>query len=269
MSLSRTTRRLAAAVLPLILFLALAGPAAAQTTWQPRDTGDFRFVLAPYAWVAGMTGTVGIRGFQTKVDESFADIVKYINGGFMIHGEMLYRDTAGLLGEFNYAALGDQVSHKRVSIDGQMSLVLVDIAGYYRLGTFSLGKDGGCPTSFDLLAGTRIWSLAGRLRAETAQRELTISKQTAWVDPIVGARATLHLTGKWLLELRGGVGGFGAGSAFTWDAMGLAGYSFWSHGTLLAGYRAVGVTRNQGSGKDFFKFDATLNGPVLALAFIF
>ena len=253
-----------------VLTLFLAGHAAAQTTWQAKDSADdFKFVLAPYAWLMGLSGTVGVRGAQVNVDASFADLAKYLNFGAMLHADVLYRDTVGLLGEINYAVLGDQVSGKRVSLDGQMSLFLSDIAAYYRLGTFSLGKDGGCPASFDLLAGARIWSLAMRLKTESPLNERNVFKQTSWVDPIVGARAMFHLTDKWLLDFRGGVGGFGASSAFTWDAMGLVGYTFWEHGTVLLGYRAVGVTHDQGSGKNFFKFDATLNGPVLALAFTF
>jgi hypothetical protein len=252
------------------LIFGLTAPLAAQTTWLPRDsTDDFKFALAPYAWLMGFSATVGVRGTQASANATFADLTKYLNGGFMLHGEVLYRDTVGLLGEFNYAALGDQASGKRTSLDGQMSLILADIAAFYRLGTLALGKDGSCPASFDILAGARIWDLGVKLRTQSVLAERSTSKNASWVDPIVGARAIFRLTDKWLLDFRGGVGGFGASSAFTWDAMGLVGYSFWEHGTVLAGYRALGVTHTQGSGKDFFKFDATLNGPVLALAFTF
>lgn len=66
-----------------------------------------------------------------------------------------------------------------------------------------------------------------------------------------------------------GLGGFSVSSALTWDTTGLIGYTFWQHGTLLAGYRAVGVTCSEGSGNNAFTFDATLSGPILGVALTF
>ncbi|MBV5337552.1 MAG: hypothetical protein J0653_06295, partial [Deltaproteobacteria bacterium] len=157
----------------------------------------------------------------------------------------------------------------RISLDAKSSLVLSDIAAYYRLGTASLGKDGGNPASFDLLAGVRIWGVGMTLDLNTAQMGRTVSMQKTWVDPIVGARAIFALSEKWHLEMRGGVGGFGISSGITWDAGALVGYSLWDHGTLLMGYRAVGVNHSEGSGRNAFKFDATLHGPIIGLAFTF
>lgn len=256
-------------LLPALLVLVLVMPAAAQTMQTQDPSGDFTFTLAPYAWLTGLSGKVGARGLETKVDMSFADMSKYLNFAAMGHAEMLYRDTLGLLGEFNYALLGDQASGKAVALDGQMNSIMSDVAAFYRLGTFPLGQDGSCPASFDLLAGARIWSLDMRLRADYRLHERSIHIQKAWVDPIVGGRAAFHLNKKWRLDFRAGVGGFGAGSAFTWDAMGLLDYTFWEHGRLLLGYRAVGVNYDQGSGRSAFKYNTVMHGPVIGLAFTF
>jgi hypothetical protein len=253
----------------LILLGALAGPVGAQTGQTTAQNNDFQGNITPYAWLTGLSGTVGARGYNTQVSNSFTDLSKYLNLAGMIHADILYRETVGILGEINYAQLGDQASGKHVSLDAKSSLFLSDVAAYYRLWKGSLGQDGGCPVSFDLLAGARIWSLGMRLETASSLVSSTVSKQISWVDPIVGARAVLHMSDKWLLEFRGGVGGFGASSAFTWDAMALLGYSFWDHGTLLLGYRAVGVNHDQGSGKSSIKFDMTMHGPVLGLAFSF
>ena len=250
---------------PLVLLLALVGHSAAQSGPVKTSNDDFRFNLTPYAWLTGLSGTVGARGFQTHVNTSFADLSKYLNLAAMIHADVLYRETVGVLADFNYAQLGDQASGKHVSFDATSSLILSDVAAYYRLGTASLGKDGGCPASFDLLAGARIWSLGMRLNTESALTNHDVSKQITWADPIVGARALLHLNEKWLLDFRGGVGGFGVSSAFTWDAMALLGYSFWDHVTVLLGYRAVGVDRDQQG----TRFDMTMHGPILGLACTF
>ncbi|WP_243439803.1 hypothetical protein [Fundidesulfovibrio soli] len=247
------------------LIVILAAPMARAAT----QGDDLKVTLAPYAWLTGFNGTVGVRGVQANINASFADLSKYLNIAGMLHADVVYLDTFGLLGELNYAQLGDQASGKRVSLDGQMGLFLSDVAAFYRVGTAALGKDGACPTSLDLLAGARIWSLGLRLKADLPFNNRSIYKQKSWVDPVVGARIGMRLNEKWDIALRGGVGGFGISSAFTWDAMALVGYSFWEHGTVYLGYRAVGANHTEGSGKDYFKFDAVLNGPILALAFTF
>ncbi|GFK93870.1 hypothetical protein NNJEOMEG_01708 [Fundidesulfovibrio magnetotacticus] len=255
-------------ILTALLVLTIC-PVAAQAAAPTPPGGDLKVTLAPYAWLTGLSGTVGVRGAQTTVDSSFADLSKYLNIAGMLHADILYRDTFGLLGEVNYAQLGDQSSGKRVSLDGQMGLFLSDVAGFWRVGTAALGKDGAAPASLDLLAGARIWSLAMHLKSDSPFNSRSIFRQKSWVDPFVGARVQFQLTDAWKAELRGGVGGFGISSAITWDAMALVGYTFRDHGTAFIGYRAVGVNHSEGSGKDYFKFDAVLSGPVLGAAFTF
>jgi len=175
----------------------------------------------------------------------------------------------GFLAALDYSRLGDQASGKVISLDSKSTMLLSDLAAYYRLGSASLGDGSAGAVSLDLLAGARIWSLGMAMNVNTFLADHSISETKTWADPIVGARALFHLGEKWALELRGGVGGFGVSSAFTWDAMGLIGYKLWEHGTLFAGYRGVGVNHTEGSGASKFVFDATLHGPVLGLAFTF
>ncbi len=259
-------KRPALSLAAALVLLTLALPARAGTGSSP---GDLAITLAPYAWLTGLSGTIGVRGVQANVDSSFLNLSKYLNIAGMIHTDILYRDTFGILGEVNYAQLGDQTSGKRVSLDGQMGLFLSDVAAYYRLCLGALGKEGTPPSSLDLLAGIRIWSLSMHLKSATALNNRSVFKQTAWVDPVVGLRAKLRLTDTWGFELRGGVGGFGLSSAITWDAMARLAYTFWDHGTAFVGYRAVGVNHDQGGGRNYFKFDAVLSGPVLGAAFTF
>lgn len=231
--------------------------------------GDFRWVVAPYAWLTGLSGTLGAKGYDVNVNISFADLSKYLNLAGMVHAEVVYQEKIGLLTDFNYALLGDQASGKRASLGGKTSLVLADVAALYRIGNIPLGKAHAASMDFDLLVGARIWNLALKLDADTRRGGRTVYEERTWADPIVGARTIFHLTDKWLLTLRGGVGGFSVSSALTWDATALVGYTFWEHGTFMLGYRAVGDTYNTGSGKSAFKFDATLHGPILGVAFTF
>ena len=97
----------------------------------------------------------------------------------------------------------------------------------------------------------------------------SVHMQKSWVDPTIGARTNIHFSKNWYGELRGGVGGFGASSTFTWDAMALIGYNFWENATILGGYRAVGLNYESGSGQDNFKVNATMLGPIVGMAFHF
>lgn len=143
-----------------------------------------------------------------------------------------------------------------------------DLAAFFRLGTVPLGDQGGV-ASFDLLAGARIWTLDMKLSADYMQMGDSVHMQKSWADPIVGARTRIRFNQNWYADLRGGVGGFGANSTFTWDAMTLIGYNFWDNATILAGYRAVGLNYETGSGRDNFKANTTMHGPVVGLAFAF
>lgn len=251
-----------------IVFICFANVAQAQMA-QDKNLGDFRWTIAPYAWLTGISGTVGAKGYDANINVSFADLSKYLNLGAMVHAEVLYQERFGLFSDFNYSLLSDQTSSKRASLDAKMSLVLSDVVAFYRVGTIPLGKAQTSSMDFDLLGGARIWNLAVKLDAERDRGGRNVFAQKTWADPIVGARATFHLTDAWIMSLRGGIGGFSVSSALTWDTTALIGYTFWEHGTLLAGYRAVGVNYSEGSGKSAFKFDATLSGPILGVAFTF
>jgi hypothetical protein len=69
------------------------------------------------------------------------------------------------------------------------------------------------------------------------------------------------------LTMRGDIGGFGAGSDFSWQA--IATYdmqicitdSYAIDGYL--GYRALAVDYSEGSGNNRYEFDAVTHGPVI------
>jgi hypothetical protein len=91
-----------------------------------------------------------------------------------------------------------------------------------------------------------------------------------WVDPFVGLRVRHQLTPGHELQFLGDVGGFDAGSDFSWQLFG--GYSFdfgvWQttlHG--LVGYRALAVDYSQDSAAKQNSVDLILHGPVIGLSF--
>jgi len=103
------------------------------------------------------------------------------------------------------------------------------------------------------------------LKLESSGPAPTQKGSQDWVDPIVGLRWFWHFTDKWELWLEGDIGGFGVGSDFTWNAVGMIYYQPWKHVGFLGGYRALYQDYEDGSGSEKFAFDATMHGPLLGL----
>ena len=58
-------------------------------------------------------------------------------------------------------------------------------------------------------------------------------------------------------------------SDFVWQGAALLTWQPWKYAQFIAGYRAVGIDYETGSGPSRFVYDVTLSGPVLGLNFRF
>lgn len=63
----------------------------------------------------------------------------------------------------------------------------------------------------------------------------------------------------------GDIGGFGAASDLTWQAMAGFGWRFSENGGAFLGYRAIGTDYEDGG----FTYDMVVHGPLLGLEFVF
>ena len=137
-------------------------------------------------------------------------------------------------------------------------------------------------TAFDLLAGARYWhqevdvsadltatvALSGPLGLTiSGSRAIAKSGSVDWVDPFVGARLRQQLAAGQEFVLRGDVGGFGAGSQFSWQAIATYNSPLCEiHGIPVDGYvgfRALSADFSQGSGRSKFEWDNVIYGPVI------
>ena len=53
----------------------------------PAADDGWEFTLSPYAWAAGLNGSVGIGNVVSEVDLSFGDILENLDIGAMLHFE--------------------------------------------------------------------------------------------------------------------------------------------------------------------------------------
>jgi hypothetical protein len=72
-----------------------------------------------------------------------------------------------------------------------------------------------------------------------------------------------------VLVLRGDIGGFDAGSTFSWNVLGAYSWQFATHAGVtysgVVGYRALGVDFEKGSGAGRYEYDTVQHGPLIGL----
>jgi len=221
-------------------------PAFAQA---PSDEWDV--TVAPYFMGAAMSGNTAVRGREVDVDVSASDIFSNLQFGAM--GLVVARKgNWGLGADAIWMALGTTVRNTNVDFNqGAFAFY-----GLRRLGSAA-----------DLTLGMRVNTLQGKLGFKTLG--VDVSQDKTWVDPLVGL--TLRSPGQHRVRLQvyTEIGGFGAGSDFTWQIFPTLGWKLTDHFSLEAGYRWLDLDYETGDGNERFVYDVLTQGPVGGLAFRF
>lgn len=270
---------------------------------QPAGTQG-ELIFRPYVWMAFFNGTSTLGSNRTNIDTNLFEVVGKADElyGFMGYGE--YRkDKFSVWSDLVWAKInvGTSVVKSANPIAGlNASLVananvwfdmaVLETSAAYEVAKWTRGgggslKDGYAfapTTSLDLTAGFRYWYLKPNVglgvTAAIDIPALGLSRSTAgdvsasttidWFDPLIGFRLRQKSAPGQELEIRGDIGGFGAGSNFTWQ--GIVGYSMqtqflgytWNN---YIGYRALHIDYEQGTGPRRFGLDLLEHGPVLGL----
>lgn len=97
---------------------------------------------------------------------------------------------------------------------------------------------------------------------------ISLSEEKDLVDPIIGVRYKWKIADKWDLKLYGDIGGFGIGSDFTWQTLGVIDFWPWKHVGFLAGYRALSYHfEDDDKNIEPFELDLLVHGPILGVSF--
>jgi hypothetical protein len=233
--------------------------AVASSRAQAASSDKWQFMVAPYLWLAGLSGTVGVGDLTTDIDPSASDLLNALNFGFMgifearknrfmLVTDLMYisleetKDTSGPL----FSALKAEVK----------TFMLSPVVGY-RL----VDKEGG---SVDALVGIRFWHTSTRLELEPGLLAGRVGESSKnWADVIAGLRGQAHLSKAFSLIGRGDVGG--GGSDLTYQLFGGLGINLSESASLFAGYRYLYFKYTRGESL----FDGALKGVVLGAAFRF
>ena len=147
------------------LFAAVSGVAAGPVELEPKEMAPptitqsepWHFSIAAPGWMAGMDGTVGLRGIDANVDIGFDQILRNLDMIFAMRVEAS-KGPFGIFGEFIYMSLSDsaEVNGLINKVDVRVEQYLVDGALSWRV----IDKPRG---SLDLVAGTHYTNLYERL----------------------------------------------------------------------------------------------------------
>jgi hypothetical protein len=220
-------------------------------------TGNWKFDMAPfYLWAVSMDGDLTTMGNTAPLQVDFDEIVDNLEGIFTVHFEGMHDSGWGFLTDVSYINISDQQTSPGPTLDVDFTNVMMEIAGIYR---FSLGAN-----ALDLIGGIRYYELDAEI--DVVGVPPRTDKSQDWIDAMLGARYIWTITDKWNFKARGDIG-FG-GSDLAWNLAGLFEYQPWKRVSLLAGYRYMSIDYEDGSGANLFKYDVTMNGPLLGVNFV-
>jgi hypothetical protein len=222
------------------------------------DPNRLQFTFSPYGWLTGITGNVAAKGISTSPNVSFSDILSGLDFAYAGHLE-LQKDRWSIYLDPWYAKLKDEGQFGFFGV--RMKQYIIEFGGTYRIFNTAIGSEPYSKLGVEGLVGGRYWSTDVRMEFPT----FDTSKSKDWLDPIVGARLKAGLLRNLSFHFQGDIGGFSAGSRFSWNTEGLLIYDLSRWFALKLGYRAMGVDYESGSGPSKFKYDVTYYGPEIGL----
>lgn len=282
-----------------------SGPLLAEPLALPPTADQWSLRVTPYGWLPFLNGDITVRGRTAKIDIDPIDVVEHLtNRGGHIPVWMSYIEARrGPLSFYNdifYANLGlsgDDVRTPRgradigVSLELEYEQAVVEVGGAYEIARWVNGGSFKDPdffartTAIDIFAGARYWHQQMNLHLALSaaldvggldirgNRAIARSGNVDWVDPLVGVRLRHQLAPGQEIVVRGDVGGFDAGSKFSWQAIAAYSYDFAVRDGVtysgVIGYRALDVDFEKGSGRRRYGYDVLQHGPLLGLTLAF
>jgi hypothetical protein len=281
----------------------MLGASAISADLGPPATDRWEFSLTPYGWATSMNGDITARGHTVDVNESFIEIVEKSDsllawmtyfearkGRIAFFTDFVWADigfpghfdiTKSPLGRFDRGTLNVKGN---VQLDYEQTIIQSGIA--YEVARWQ--SELGSFTALDLMGSARYWNqdvdvslrLTGTLTVDLRELDLQLqrSRRVAiarsgdleWVDPVVGARIRHQIAPGKELHVVGDVGGFGAGSEFSWQAVATYGFDVNCFGKPLhtvIGYRALAVDFSEGARFGKNALDVVQRGPVMGVTF--
>jgi hypothetical protein len=255
-----TSRFLGCAAAGLLLVLsARTSPALGQT---PTDQDRWGLTVAPYFVFPNMNGQTSVGENVVDVDVGPSEVFDNLDFGFMMYVEMSNRDWAFTIDGLymNLGAKGQTpVTGREVEVD--MKQLAIEATALRRVASWA-----------EVGLGVRLNSIEGGLfvaPGDVVLPGIDANDKNTWLDPLIAARFIIPMESKWRIGIQGDIGGFGIASDFAWQVFPFVGYRFSQVFELAAGYRALAMDYETGSGDDYFLYDMVIFGPQIGIVLRF
>lgn len=281
------------------------GPGPGATYVQPAEpASQWTFDFTPYGWFTGINGNATTRGHTVDVNESFIEIAENSDSFAALMGYFEARKgRLGLFTDVVWADLGfpGQLNVKRspfarlpsatISVKGRAQLdyesTIIQSGVAYEVAKWANGTGPGF-TALDVTGSARYWNqqtdltlnVSGTLEADLKRLGLKVKRSRSfaladggtleWIDPVVGMRLRHRTASGSDLDFIGDVGGFGAGSEFSWQAVATYGFDVSMFGSTMrsvVGYRALSVDYSENGRHGRNGIDWIQHGPLLGVNF--
>jgi len=220
---------------------------------------EWDFAITPYLWMCGLKGDMTVLRQNIPVDLEFSDeVISNLKMAGMLHAEANHKRWSIML-DASYADLEAKGQLKNTiikdhSVELKLTQTIIELGFAYtfvNVHNFTL----------DALAGARYFN--ANMDIDFDENEI-YSKDFNWVEPYVGVRFK-NDWGKWAIGGRFDVGGFGAGSDFSYKYNGLVAYQFTDLFGLTLGYQGYKPDYQE----ELFEYKVANQGFLLGFIFKF
>ena len=214
-------------------------------------TPEQKSTIAIYGWLAGVDADLRAGILEGSVGASFSDVLGNLDFGFMAYYETW--EETGFYLDVIHVRVGDTIERPILTLDYDVTQTLIEAGALLRRGTPERGVD--------TIIGVRYVELENEIGLTPPG--VSASSSEHWLDPVIGVRYRAVLSDQWTGSIRGDIGGFGFGTDFSWQLVGVARYRLNSKSSLAIGYRYLSMDYDE----DDFAFDGAMHGPVIGFAF--
>ena len=224
---------------------------------------DFTFIVAPYVWIPTVTGDIGLGAQGIPLNLNAGDLLDVFEFGGLIRGEVRHKSGWGVSVDHIFADLGTGFDILIGDVDASIDAAITEVAVIRRIES---GRD-----SFEPYAGIRHWNADVTAEIQSFFFNGTVEVGDKWTDPIVGLRYLHPMGERWRLIAQGDIGGFGAGSKFSWNAATGASYALSRRSQFQIVYRVLSVDRESPAigGGSPVDLDLSISGPLIGFAYQF
>lgn len=254
-------------VLLLLLFpvvaLAQTAPVKTVTVDETASTSEspWRFRITPYGWLPSTSGSIGAGSLSADAGVSSSKIISSLQMGAMLDVEVAYKRWS-FENDLVYARLTAS-NDKTQPFFGELKSTVYQLFWTSYLGYRVIDTER---FTMDLQGGFRLISLGANLELTPGLLNGISRYYTrTWIDPVIGLRTRTYVTDWLFIPIRGDIGGFGANSELTWQALAGVGFQVSRWFGIVVGYRGLGYQYDQAG----FRYDVVTHGPIIGLDFEF